>query len=73
MILEDADTSASQLNPVLNTGDKAMLFIDAATCFGAEVQERVDVFGYIYPEHGSPGVISFRTPSSYSDTVFDLL
>jgi hypothetical protein len=26
----------------------------------------------VYPEHGSPGVISFRTPSSYSDTVYDL-
>ena len=72
LILEDADSSASQYAPVINTGDKAMLFVDVGTCFGGEVAERVDVFGYIYPEHGSPGVISFRTPSSYSDTVYDL-
>jgi flagellin FlaB len=72
LVLEDADSSCSRFTPVINTGDKVMLFIDAAQCFGAEITERTDVFGYIYPEHGSPGVISFRTPSSYSDTVYDL-
>ena len=72
LVLEDADSSCSQYTPVINTGDKVMLFVDVGTCFGGEVAERVDVFGYIYPEHGSPGVISFRTPSSYSDTVYDL-
>jgi flagellin FlaB len=72
LVLEDADSSASQYAPVMNSGDKVMLFIDLGTCFGGEVAERVDIFGYIYPEHGSPGVIAFRTPSSYSDTVYDL-
>jgi flagellin FlaB len=73
MVLEDADTSASQFTPVINTGDKVMLFVDAAACFPANgIAERTDVFGYIYPEHGSPGVISFRSPASYSDTVYDL-
>jgi flagellin FlaB len=72
MVLEDADGSCSQYAPVINAGDKVMLFVDAGTAFGAEIPERTDVFGFIYPEHGSPGVISFRTPASYSATVFDL-
>jgi flagellin FlaB len=72
MVLEDADDSCSQYAPVINAGDKVMLFVDAGTAFGAEIPERTDVFGFIYPEHGSPGVISFRTPASYSATVFDL-
>ena len=58
MVLEDADTSCSRYTPVINRGDKAMLFIDAAECFGGNgIGERTEVFGWIYPEHGSPGVI----------------
>ena len=74
MVLEDADSSLSQYTPVINQGDKVMLFIDSAACFTTTpgIDERTDVFGFIYPEHGSPGVISFRSPSSYSDTVYDL-
>jgi flagellin FlaB len=73
MVLEDADSSCTRFSPVINTGDKVMLFVDAIECFGGTgIGERTDVYGWIYPEHGSPGVISFRTPSSYSDTVYDL-
>jgi len=71
LVLEDADSSCQRYTPVINTGDKVMLFVDTEACF-SKIQERTDVFGYIYPEHGSPGVISFRTPSSYSDTIYDL-
>jgi len=71
LVLNDADSSCSRYTPVINTGDKVMLFVDTDACF-SKIQERTDVFGYVYPEHGSPGVISFRTPSSYSDTVYDL-
>ena len=71
LVLEDADSSCQRYTPVINTGDKVMLLVDTDACF-SKIQERTDVFGYIYPEHGSPGVISFRTPSSYSDTVYDL-
>jgi len=74
MVLEDADSSLTQFSPVINRGDKVMLFVDAAACFttNSGIEERVEVFGFIYPEHGSPGVISFRTPASYSDTIYDL-
>jgi len=72
LVLEDADDSLSRFTPVLNRGDKVMLFLNCTTALDAEIPERTDVFGYIYGEHGSPGIISFRTPSSYSDTVYDL-
>ena len=74
MVIEDADTSCTRYAPVINRGDKVFLFVDAAACFTTTpgIDERTDVFGYIYPEHGSPGVISFRSPASYSDTIYDL-
>ena len=73
LVLEDADGSCQQFTPVVNSGDKAMLFVDSAACFGSPgIPTRTDVFGYIFPEHGSPGVISFRTPAAYSDMVYDL-
>jgi flagellin FlaB len=74
LVLEDADSSLSQFTPVINRGDKVMLFVNTAACFttNSGIEERTDVTGYIYPEHGSPGVISFTTPASYSDTVYDL-
>ena len=71
LVLEDADDSCSRFTPVINTGDKVMLFVDTNVCF-SDIPERTDVFGFIYPEHGSPGVISFRTPSAYNDYVYDL-
>ena len=71
LVLKDPDTSLSRYSPVINRGDKVILFVDTHECFG-EIGERIDVFGYVYPEHGSPGVISFRTPASYSDTIYDL-
>ena len=73
LVLEDADNSTKRFTPVINTGDKVMLFINTVACFGGTgISERVDVYGWIYPEHGSPGVISFRTPASYPDTIYDL-
>jgi flagellin FlaB len=73
LVLEDADGSCTRFNPVINTGDKVMLFVDTDACFGTNgIDTRTDIFGYIFPEHGSPGVISFRTPAAYSDTVYDL-
>jgi len=73
VVAEDPDNTVSQLNPTINAGDKVMLFIDTIACFGGTgIGERTDVFGYVYPEHGSPGVIAFKSPSSYSDTVVDL-
>jgi flagellin FlaB len=74
LVLEDADSSCKRYTPVINYGDKAMLFVDTNACFDTVggIDTRNDVFGFIYPEHGSPGVIGFRTPASFSDKVYDL-
>ena len=73
IVLEDPDSSISRYNPVINRGDKVVLTIDAQACFGANgIAERTEVFGRVIPEIGSPGIISFTTPASYSDTVYDL-
>ena len=73
LVLEDADNSTKRFSPVINSGDKVMLFVNTVACFGGTgIRERADVYGWIYPEHGSPGVISFRTPASYPDTIYDL-
>jgi flagellin FlaB len=73
LVLEDADSSCLRFTPVINRGDKAMLYVNTDACFGTNgINTRTDVFGFILPEHGSPGVISFRTPAAYSNTVYDL-
>jgi archaellin len=41
-------------------------------CFGREIPERTDVWGMVQAEDGAPGVFAFRTPTSYTDNVFDL-
>jgi archaeal flagellin FlaB len=40
--------------------------------FDGEIGERVDIYGQVIPEIGSPGIISFTTPASYNDVVYDL-
>jgi archaeal flagellin FlaB len=74
IVLEDADGSCTQTNPVINKGDKVILTIrcSATQLFDAEIPERTDIYGQVIPEIGSPGVISFTTPASYNDVVYDL-
>ena len=71
LVVEDADNSLSSTTPVINRGDKVYLCINATGCFN-DIGERTDVWGMVAPELGSPGMISFRTPASYTDNVIDL-
>jgi flagellin FlaB len=71
IVLEDADGSCTDTNPVVNQGDHVLITIDVNTAFGG-LSTRTDVFGQIIPEEGSPGVISFTTPAAYQDTVVEL-
>jgi len=80
-VLQDYDSSVTEFNPVLNRGDKAVLFLRAGVqpdngslsgVFNSEISERIDVFGRIIPEVGAPGVISFTSPMSYVDTIYTL-
>jgi len=73
IVLDDPDGSLSRYNPVINRGDKVVITVDSQACFGGTgIIERSTVFGRVIPEIGSPGIISFTTPASYSDTVYDL-
>jgi flagellin FlaB len=65
IVLEDADNSISETNPVINSGDHVFLTLDIQTAFGSGgFDTRTDVFGQIIPEEGSAGVISFTTPAA---------
>jgi flagellin FlaB len=71
IVLEDADGSCAQLNPVINRGDHVLLTLSSLTIFGGLTQ-RTDIWGRVIPENGAPGVFAFRTPSTYSETVYAL-
>jgi len=83
-VLQDYDSSVTAFNPVINRGDKAVIFIrcggrPAANMshmtyglFGREIPERTDVFGRVIPEFGYPGVIAFTAPMAYVDTIYNL-
>jgi len=74
LVLEDADGSCTEDNPVINRGDKVLLCVDTTQSFNATagINERTDIWGMVCPEQGSPGVISFTTPASYNDNIYDL-
>jgi len=71
MVLEDADDSVAQENPIINSGDHVMLTINITKAFGG-FGTRLDVSGQVIPEEGSPGVIAFTTPAAYNDAVVNL-
>jgi len=71
LVIEDADNSLSTTNPVINRGDKVYICVNT-TGTHSNIAERKDVWGIVVPEFGSPGVIGFTTPASYTDNVIDL-
>ncbi|MBS3749309.1 MAG: flagellin, partial [Candidatus Thermoplasmatota archaeon] len=74
-VLQDYDGSMSQTNPVLNRGDKAVLYIftnDTTGVFSDQIPTRTEIFGRIIPEIGSPGVISFTSPKAYVNKIYVL-
>jgi len=72
IVLEDADGSCSGLNSaVINSGDYVVLGVDTNACFGG-LDERDDIWGLVIPEEGSPGVINFKCPASFTDAVIEL-
>ena len=71
LVIEDADLSLSSATPVMNRGDKVYICINTTGTHG-DLAERRNIWGIIAPEEGSPGVIGFTTPASYTDNVIDL-
>ena len=73
IVCEDADGSCENVTPVINRGDKVILTINAGDADGFNtIAERTDIIGNVIPEEGSPGIIAFRTPSSYTENVMEL-
>ena len=71
IVLEDADGSITSGNPVLNTGDHVMLTVNITEAFSG-FGTNVDVSGLVIPEEGAPGIISFTTPSAFTDIIVEL-
>ncbi|RLI11499.1 flagellin [Candidatus Bathyarchaeota archaeon] len=71
IVLEDADSSCKSSTPVINRGDKVVLTVNATATFGG-IGVRTDIWGRVVPEEGAPGMISFRTPASLTDTIYML-
>ena len=71
IVLQDADESCLQTNPIINYGDHVVISLDANQLFN-KIAPRVDVFGQIICEEGASGIIGFTTPASLSHTVVSL-
>ena len=71
IVMEDADDSITQSNPVINSGDHVILTLNITKAFGG-FSTRINVVGQVIPEEGSPGIISFTTPAAYNDAVVEL-
>ena len=73
IVMEDADGSCTASTPVINRGDRVFLTVNVGNTTGfGKLSERTDVWGMVVPEEGAPGVISFRTPAAYTETVYEL-
>jgi flagellin FlaB len=72
IVLEDADNSCSSATTaVINSGDYVVLGVNVSECFGG-LSPRGDVWGMVIPEDGSPGVINFKCPPSFTNEVVEL-
>ena len=73
IVIEDADGScATAATPIINRGDLVMLTVNTSITFSPGLAVRTDIWGNVIPEIGSWGILSFRTPATYIDEVYDL-
>ena len=72
IVIEDADKSCTEATPIINRGDLVMLTVNTSQAFSPGLKVRTDIWGNVIPEIGSWGIISFRTPATYNDEVYDL-
>jgi len=72
IVIEDADGSCSSgTSAVINSGDYVILSVNTQVCFGG-FSPRDDIWGMVMPEEGSPGIIKFRCPASFTTDVLEL-
>lgn len=72
VVFQDADDSCSQDNPVINFGDHVVVAVNTTAVFTTGISPSTDVFGLVVPEIGAAGIIGFKSPSSFADTVMEL-
>ena len=73
IVLEDADGSCdTAATPIINKGDFVLLTVNTSVTFSPGLAVRCDIWGNVIPEVGSWGIISFRTPATFVDEVYDL-
>ena len=71
IVIRDIDTSCTSSTPVINDQDLVALIVNTTSCFSG-INPRCDVSGYVIPEFGMRGVISFTTPSAFINTIISL-
>jgi flagellin FlaB len=71
IVVQDADESCSQSNPIINYGDHVILSLDTNIIYGS-LNPRTDVSGLVICEEGSAGIIGFTVPASISTAVVHL-
>ena len=71
VVFQDADESCTPQNPVLNFGDHTALGINATQLFNG-LPPRTNMLGQVICEEGTPKIIGFTTPASYSLDVITL-
>ncbi|MBS3778263.1 MAG: flagellin [Candidatus Thermoplasmatota archaeon] len=71
LVIRDIDNTCSSDNPVINDNDLVGILVNTTSCFSG-IAPRTSVSGKIVPEQGMSAIISFTTPSTYTDTIIDL-
>jgi len=72
IVFQDADDSFKEGGSVImNDGDRVGVLVNTTSLFGG-IDTRTQVAGELIPERGSPGMISFTTPSEYLKETLEL-
>ncbi len=72
LVTQDADDSATSGRPILNRGDKVALLVNASEVFTDGFPARTQIAGEVVPEIGSPAILSFRTPGTFTQRIINL-
>ena len=71
LVFQDNDLSCTQEQPVINYGDHVGIGMNTTALFNGIIP-RTSINGMVICEQGSPGIIGFTTPSSYTRAVMEL-
>ncbi|MFO7678102.1 MAG: flagellin [Thermoplasmatota archaeon] len=69
IVLYDSDGSVTSTSPIINSGDHVILALDDV--FGG-IKPLTRVNGQVIPEIGSPAIILFTSPQTYTDAIMEL-